>query len=305
MHTLVILQQMAVIAILVLIGFYLQKKEILEEQTEKKLSAIVMDIVNPALIMSCVLTGDLTATHQDLIHAIGIGVLLYAVFCLLGILIPKILPIKKEDRKFYHLMTVYTNVGFIGIPVAKAVLPENAMLCVIVCNVLYCLLFYTHGIMVLAEGREKIRLKKILSPGTVMAILTLLLFWFDISLPEIVANSVIYIGNATVFLSMSLLGASIAKTSIREGIKDKSIWLYLLIRMVAVPVVLVLILRTLNVASEMVQAFFLMAAMPVGNLPLIQAEKIGEKTEILSRGIVVTTVLCFFTITGLMAVLKL
>jgi predicted permease len=136
-----------------------------------------------------------------------------------------------------------------------------------------------------------------------MSLLTLLVFWFDITLPAVISNSIIYLGNATVFLSMALLGVSIAKSSIRESIMEKSIWIYIVIRMLAVPAILVLILKTLHFKTEMVQAFCLMAAMPVANLPLIQAEKIGENTEILSKGIMVTTVLCFITITFLMAVL--
>lgn len=303
MNALIILQQMAVIAILVLVGVYLQKKDIIDEHTSKKLSVIVMDVVNPALIMSCVLSGDITATHKDLISAIGVGVVLYAFLCVLGFVIPVILPIQKEQRKFYNMMTVYTNVGFIGIPVAKAVLSDSAMLYVIICNVMYCLLFYTHGVTVLGGKKEKIDVKKIFSPGTVMSLLTLLIFWFHISLPAVISNSIIYLGNATVFLSMSLLGVSIAKSSLKNGLKNKSIWIYIAIRMLAVPILLVLILKALHYPEEMVQAFCLMAAMPVANLPLIQAEKIGEDTELLSNGIMVTTVLCFVTITFLMSVL--
>ena len=96
-------------------------------------------------------------------------------------------------------MTVYTNVGFIGIPVGRAVLSDSAMLYVIVCNVMYCLLFYTHGVTVLGGKEERIDLKKIFSPGTIMALLTLVIFWFDLKLPAVLSNSIIYLGNATVF----------------------------------------------------------------------------------------------------------
>lgn len=309
MSPLIILQQMAVIAILVLIGVYLQKKNILDEVTQKKMSTLVMDVVNPALIMSCILTGNITATHQDLLTAIGIGVGLYSFLCLMGIIVPWILPIKKEERKFYNLMTVYANVGFIGIPVGRAILSESAMLYVIVCNVMFCLLFYTYGVAVLKgkSGKKlqqkKIAIRMIFSPGTVMAILTLLLFWFDLSLPPVLSNSIIYVGNATVFLSMSLLGASLAKSPVKDGLKDASLWIFLILRMVGIPVLLVVILKALHLQTEMIQAFFLMAAMPAANLPLIQAEKTGEKTDILSKGIMVSTLLCFFTITILMSVL--
>jgi predicted permease len=43
-----------------------------------------------------------------------------------------------------------------------------------------------------------------------------------------------------------------------------------------------------------------MAAMPVGNLPLIQSEKMGEDTSLLSSAITVSTIVSIGTITGLM-----
>ena len=45
----------------------------------------------------------------------------------------------------------------------------------------------------------------------------------------------------------------------------------------------------------------LMGAVPVGNLPMIQAEKIGEDTTTLSSGIAVTTVISGVTITLLIS----
>ena len=79
-------------------------------------------------------------------------------------------------------MSIYGNVGFLGIPVAKAILPENAMLYVVICNVFYCLLFYTHGIITLSSGKEKMDLKKLVSPGVILSLLALRIFWYDIKL---------------------------------------------------------------------------------------------------------------------------
>lgn len=302
MSTLIILQQMAVIAILVGVGIMLYKRGMVDDATSKRLSAIVIDVCNPALVMSCVLTGDIKATHKELLTAVGVAVVIYGLLCVLGILIPKLIRVPAIEQKYYNLMTVYTNVGFIGIPVGKAVLSDTGMLYVIVFNVMFCLFFYTHGIQVLGGKKEKIKLSKLLSPGTIMSLLTLVVFWFDISLPDVLGNSIVYLGNATVFLSMSLLGISLAKAAFKEALKEKSIWPYILVRMLLLPILLAYVLRALHFSEDMVQAFCLMVSMPVANLPLIQAEKTGENTQILSRGIMVTTVVSFVTITIVMGV---
>ena len=294
---------MAVIAILVGIGFFLQKRSVLGEKGDKILSKIVVDICNPALVVSTILSGNISVTHQDFLKGLVIGAALYASFCLLGLIIPRILRLPKDERRFYNLMTIYTNVGFLGIPVAKAVLPEDAIVYVIICNVAYSVLFYTHGILVISGAKEKIKPVMMLNPGVLMSLLALVIFWFDLSFPPILENSFNYIGNPTVFLSMVLLGTAVAKSDLIRDIKDARLWIFILIRMILVPLMVVFVLRMLGAPDVMVKTFCLMSAVPVGNLPLIQAQKTGQRTDILSKGIIVTTVFSFISITLFMTLI--
>lgn len=302
MSTIVTLEQMGVITILVAIGIYLYKRKVIDNTTSQKISVIIMDICNPALILASMLSGNVSATHEDLIEALIIGALFYIFLVILGFILPIILRVDRDNQRFYNLMTVYTNVGFIGIPVARAILPENAILYVIVCNVMYSLLFYTHGITILGRGKEKMNLKKVFSPGTIMALLALVVFWFDLKPPLIISSSISYIGNATVFLSMALLGVSIARSDITKGLRNVRIWAYILIRMILVPVALFFILRAVHCADITILGICLMAEMPIGNLPLIQSEKMGEDTELLSSAITVSTIASMATITVLMSI---
>ena len=299
MSTSIVLQQMGVITILVGIGIFLYKRGVVDDHTSQRMSTIVMDVCNPALILASLLSGNVTATHHDLIVAIVLGASFYIGLVILGFIFPKLIR-GGEDSRFYNMMTVYTNVGFIGIPVARAILPENAILYVIICNVMYSLLFYTHGIIVMSNGKEKLNLKKILSPGTIMAVVSLVIFWFNIYLPPIIANSISYLGNATVFLSMTLLGVGIARSNITSGIKNPRIWIYIIVRMIAVPVALFFALKLAGFSYITIMGLCLMAAMPIGNLPLIQCEKMGEDTELLSGAIAISTLASIFTITILM-----
>ena len=343
----VILQQMGVICILVSIGIYMQKRNIADNLTSKKLSAIVVDICNPALILASILGGGLTATHRDLLIAAALGAGLYALLVALGFILPRILRVEPENRRFYNLMTVYTNTGFLGIPIARAVLPANSILYVIVVNVFYSLLFYTHGMAILGNGprgeipagksgkgphegttaessgdesssgavgmtggNESKRvaapkrsfastLRQAVNPGTVMAILSLVVFWFDLKLPPILANTVSYVGNATVFLSMALLGINIARSDFASHMKNARIWVYIALRLVLLPTAVMLVMNAFSFDPAATLAMGLMAAVPVGNLPMIQAEKIGEDTSILTAGIAVTTAVSMVTITVL------
>lgn len=303
MGFLTVLQQMSMIAFLVAIGFFTGKRKIVDSVSSKSISTIVVDICNPAMMLTSVLGGSITAGHDELITAGAIAVIFYAVMVLIGFVLPKLLRVETDKQRFYNMMCIYTNVGFIGIPVAHAILPPDGMLCVLVCNVMYSLLFYTHGVAILSGNKEKIRPSQILSPGTIAAILSILIVWFRVSLPEVINETISYVGNATVFLSMLLLGVSIARSGLLEGLKSVKLWLFILVRMIALPAVLAVILKSLNIDPVITAGMCLMATMPVGNLPLIQAEKTGEDTTILSRAIAVTTVVSMITITVFMSIL--
>jgi len=298
---------MGVICILVAIGILLQKKGVVDNLTSRNLSAIVVDVCNPALILASILGGNITADHTDLIYAAGLGAALYALLVILGFAMPHILRVAPDKRKFYNLMCVYTNTGFLGIPVAKAILPANAIIYVIVINVFYSLFFYTHGLAILGDGPEDVGKKKenplkhIINPGTVMAILSLVVFWFNIELPPIIGNTIEYVGNATVFLSMVLLGVSIARSNLFKSLKDARIWVFIVLRLVLLPVLIIIVMNAFSFDKTAILGVALMAAVPVGNLPMIQAEKKGMDSTILSSAIAVTTAVSILTITAIIA----
>ena len=60
--------------------------------------------------------------------------------------------------------------------------------------------------------------------------------------------------------------------------------------MLAIPVVLGYFLSLWKVNEHMVQDFVLLAAMPAGNMPLMLAKQVGEDTEALTQGILLTTI---------------
>ena len=258
-------------------------------------------------LLASILSGNITATHKDLVIVAGLDAAFYAFLIALGFVIPLLLHVKPDKRKFYNLMTVYTNTGFLGIPVAKAVLPPNALIYVIVINIFYSLLFYTHGLMILGKGKTEAGKKKqpllnIFNIGTVMAIISLVVFWFDLKLPPLVSKTVEYIGNATIFLSMALLGVMIARSDFVGSLKNFRIWIYIVLRMIIIPIAIVFIMKALGFDRTAILAMCLMGAVPVGNLPMIRAEKIGEDTSILSSGIAVSTVVSGITITALISI---
>lgn len=284
----IVLQQMIVIVALVCLGMGMYRKKYIDDKMTEKLSAIVVDVCNPLLCLSCGLEAGVSASHHDIAMGFVMAIFVYAFLLVCGFVVPKLCGIPQGNQKFYNMMLVYGNIGFIGIPVAKAVLPPEAMIYVIILNILFSVVFYTHGVLVMGS-KDDFHFK--ISPGIVCSLLTILIFWFDISLPGILSQTILYIGNATTFLSMALLGCSFAVASVKTLLSDWRMYLFAGIKMLVLPMGLGYLLKVFGMDETMIQAFVLLIAMPVANMPLMLAKQVGEETKVLTQGIMLTTLM--------------
>ena len=300
MSTLVVLEQMIVIFLLVIVGFALTKKKIVTREGSRMLSVIVLNVTNPAMILSAVLTEDISVSHGELLLMILVSAIVYAVLIILGWLLPRVFRVPRTERIFYNVMTVYTNTGFIGLPVVSAVMGPSAMIYISVMNIFFGLLFYTHGHMVLlsgTEGGKAFSPMKLINIGTISSAAAILLFWFGVRLPSVAETTLSYMGRATTFLSMIVLGSNLARAELRSLFKNVRVMIFSIVRMLAVPALFIFIAKPILNNDLMVGTIALLIAMPAANTPLMIAEKHGIRSETLTQGILLSTVFSLATIT--------
>lgn len=301
MSTEVVFQQMLVIFVLMGTGYLIFKKGWCSQASSKDLSSLITMVCNPAVMLSSAFDAATTVTRQDILITAVVAASLFAVLILLGMVIPVALRVPAGERKFYNLMTVYGNFGFVGIPVVSAVLGSSAVIYVTVFSFFFNVVFYTHGFFVLApeqtgEKKEPVW-KSLINVGTVASVITILIFWFQLPVPATVADSVSYMGRCTTFLSMVVLGGSLARMKLKDIFTIPKLYLFIAIRMVAVPIVTAFVLKNLVDNTMMIEASVLLVAMPFANLPLMLAQKNNMECEVLSKGIVLSTVLSLVTVT--------
>lgn len=300
MRTMVVFQQMMVILLLIGTGYFLFRKHMMSNCASRDLSCLITMVCNPAIILASAVDETTTATRGDILATAGIAFVSYSVLLLLGWILPKVLQVKSQDRRFYTMMTVYGNTGFIGIPVVSAVLGTAAVIYVTIFNLFFNVLIYTHGIAVLETGSGKKQKhsfwRQFLNVGTLAALLAIVIFWFHIPLPQVLEDSLSYAGRCTTFLSMVVLGATLAQMSFGELFSGWRMYAFAAVRMVFLPVMMGLILNQISENTIMVGASVLVMAMPVANMPLMLAKQYGLECGVLSKGIVLTTLLSLLTI---------
>ncbi len=301
MSTTAVFQQMLIIVILIIIGYGAYKKGILGDESARSISELVLTITNPCMIIMCALSDDLSVSHKDILTALLVTGTIYVVLVLFAKLMPYMLRADKSDRRAYIMMCIYNNTGFVGIPVASALLGANSLMYVTFFNIMYTIFFYTQGHMCMLQDAKdvkyKVSVKSFINVGTIAAVITVIMFWYELRFPTFVESTITYAGRSTTFLAMMVLGISFAKLPIKKMFKNVRIYLMILIRYVAFPIVVTIILRTVFGTGIMISTSCLILSMPVANGPLMLAARYKLKTDTLASGIFVSTILSVLTVT--------
>ena len=146
----VMLQQMIVMFLMMAVGYLCYRKQILTEEVSRKVSAIVVNVANPCMILSSALT-DQQMQGKELVQTLAIVVMMYVFLLVMAQLLPRILCIQKESRGVYAAMTVFANIGFMGFPVLAAMYGNGALLYGAVFQIPFNILIYTYGVAVLTR----------------------------------------------------------------------------------------------------------------------------------------------------------
>lgn len=321
----VVLQQMIMIFILIGVGMILYRKEMLSELTSKQISGIIVNVTNPALLICSAFGDGPKASMRELGTALVVFLVVYAILIAVSFLIPHILRVPDKYHYCYQMLTIFGNVGFIGIPLASAVLGTESLIFVSIYNVIFNILIYTFGISVLqraavrqspainesesnAQGAQidrtaisnarvtSFRWKKIINTGTISATAAIIFYLANLPVPDIVPSTLDYMGHATTLLSMLVLGASVAQMALKDIFTHPKLYGFVLLRQILVPIGCVMLFRLFISDTLILNTLALMLAVPAGNLPLMLSKQLHVEADTISQGIILSTLLSLVTI---------
>ena len=227
----------------------------------------------------------------------------------------------------YQMLTIFGNVGFIGIPLASAVLGTQSLIFVSIYNLIFNILIYTFGISVLHRAEERqmqisaskstqtpdlprksnlsqdatahnapSQWKKLINAGTISAAATIIFYLGDFHVPVIVSSTLTYMGQATTLLSMLVLGVSVAQMAPKDIFSHPKLYGFTLLRQILVPIGCIVLFRPLIQNPLILNTMALMLAVPAANMPLMLSKQLHVETDTISQGIILTTILSLGTI---------
>ncbi|MCF2656531.1 AEC family transporter [Lacrimispora saccharolytica] len=338
--TTVVISQMIMIFLLIAIGFGLSRSSHLTSESSRDLSWIVLNITNPITILVAAIEDEQKVSAMELAVAFALFIGIYIFLGIVAYLLPIVMRVERDDRYSYRYLSVFSNVGFIGIPFCSAVFGVHSLIYVSICSLVFNLIAYTVGMSAMEKvgmrqngavkpgevdspesltggdtgmggdstsgesrcsgegGARKTMagLKKVVNSGTVFSILTIVVYIMNIKFPSVIMNTLSYIGRSTTFLSMIVLGVSVASLSVKEIFGKPVLYVFTLLRQIVVPVALIFVLKPFVDNKLLLQTAIIMVAMPCANLPLMMAKQYRAKEDTISSGIMLTTFCAILTI---------
>lgn len=307
MEVFVVLGQMFVLFGMMLCGYFVYKIGWMTEDATARLSKLVVNVFNPILVINGVLGQSGTGSYDKIVSNLILVVVYFAILILFSFVLLWILRPKRELKSLYQVMSIFSNLGFMGIPVIRSIYGDEAIIYVAFYILAYNLLVYTYGEYLTRKAAcadEVLRkqngsgfsLKKIINAGVVASIAAILIFASGIKTPEYINTFCNYMGNTTIPLSMMLIGMSVAKEDLRKMFDDVRIYIFVLIRMVLLPIGLIFAFRSLPIDNVVFGIFIIEFGMPVGSIISLMAKENGADAEYCTKGVVLSTLASIITI---------
>ena len=297
----VVLGVMLELFFILMVGYFLAQKDILNQDTGKQLSFLVVNITMPALIIASVSENLDQGTLESVLEIFLLGILCYAALPLLAWILMKAIGASKGQRGVYQFMFIFSNCTFMGYPVLEAIFGSEAIFLSAIFNLPFNLLAFSYGIMLVCKdsdgnGEAGFQISKLINPGIVASLLSLLIYAFHIKLPSFLLDICSMLGNMTTPLSMIVLGVSLAVIPIKDVFMDARIYVMSAVRLIVIPFIAYGVLQLFVTDTLALGVAVMSLAMPVASMTVMLSNQYGGNVRLASIGVFVSTLLSVGTI---------
>ncbi|WP_010632029.1 AEC family transporter [Sporolactobacillus vineae] len=271
-------------------GFMLQKRRPIDT---KLLADISLYILAPALILYALAGAHLQgkSVMQIFFFTLIMTVLLYG----LATITAKLARISVSERQGLTLTTLFSNANNYGLPVLLLAFGSRGFALgaiyvvgqVVLVNVLG---MYLASRTKLNGGQAIVHILK--TPLIYACLAGLLLDLLQLPLPVGTDTAVKMLGAAYPVLVLMILGIKLGSTQL-AGLRSSTVWIGIILRLVAVPVLAKLVLVALGIHGLLASVLFVEASMPAAINTVTLAEKFDGDSETISLVVSITTILSF------------
>ena len=328
-----VINPISFLGILVLIGYIVEKCKFVSSLSEK-LSKLILHITLPLLVIVSISEQSLQdSSLNEIFLVVLMGILAIGILLSVNFLIGKLLKIKKERQTIHSLLGAFGNVIFLGYPFIYMLFGEVGLFYAILYSMVNDLILWTLGVYFLRVGsgewgvgsgelgvgsstphsplpapnsqlptqRARGPIHDLLNPNTISFFIGLTLLILNLHLPVFIKAPLKSLGSTTTPLSMLFIGSILAKISIKNSLKNATIWSICCIKMIFVPIIFLFIFKLFlpiieNVNIILYSVIILQIAMPTQVILSVLADRYNADPEYAAQAVFITTLISSITL---------
>ncbi len=310
--------------LVMLIGLFFRKKNIISAEGKKNLTDLVLYLILPCNIVK----SFMIAFDGDVLKSFGLVLLVSVLIQLMCTLMAKVLfnRMAAGHRKVLQYGTVASNAGFLGNPVAEGVFGSMGLAMASIYLIPQRIIMWSAGVSyftaeentnsanrkelpdegndeksvresakAVAWERRKTVAKRVLTHPCIIAVAVGLVFMLlQVELPGFLDAALKDLSNCNTAVSMLVIGTILADVKGKE-IWDKSLLLFSGLRLILIPLLTYMGCKMFRIDELVTGVSVLLAAMPAAGTTAILAAKYDGDAVFASKCVVMTTVLSLIT----------
>ncbi len=297
-------EKMVVLFTILFAGFFCGKAGIMDVESNKSLSRLVANLTNPMLVLASVMTDERLLSPAEVLQVTLLAAGCYAFLIASSLLLPRLLHLGPRERGPYRFFYIFSNIGFMGYPLVRAMFGEGAMFHLTIFVLFFQLVCWSYGAQTISgEGRFRLSWRILKTPCVLAALLAYVIYLSGIRIPRIVADVVKTTGEITSPLAMLILGCALSQCSLRDVFGRPKLYLLALIKLIVVPLAAFFVLRTFIKDPLLLSLTTVVLAMPAAtNATILTYQNHGDD-RLAASGVFLTTLLSVASVPGLMLLL--
>jgi len=292
--------QVAIMFGLMAVGWVAYRVKWLGAEALRGLTNLLLFLVAPAVIIQAFQRPFDTARLRSIGIVFVIDLVAFAItIAVARALMNRRLVPDHAMRVALQFGTVYSNAGFIGIPLTQALLGSDGVFYAVTYIAAYTVYVWTHGISLFGHEhvRPSMKIRRVLlNPGIISILIALPLYILSVHIPSPASDVVGYLAAMNTPLSMIVVGVNIAAFSLRSIFSDKFVWLGTLARNIIIPALFIVLLGFLPIDPVARMAILISVSTPVGAFLVIFSVRHDQDTQFATRLLCLSTLLCVITL---------
>ncbi len=299
-----IVEKIVSIFLIMAVGFVANRAGVLPKEANGFLTNLLIKIITPCMIISSITSKELTdETFVATIETLALAMAFFILAALAGYLLGKLFHVGANDLGTYAFTFGSINSGFMGFPITLALFGADILYLMVIHNITLTIYLYSLGSIFLAMGSGskksfsiKSFFKSFLNINAIFSFVSIAMLFAGLHLPSALFETTELIGDATVPVSMLLVGMQLGDTNPLKMLAHGKMVAFSFIKMLLLPAVTFLAVNWLPIPDGVKLCMVFAAVFPaaVGAVPVVALE--GKDALPSAEMVAFTTLISIVTI---------